>query len=41
MATPAGTLRPELNDDGLHPNKAGYDVMRPLAEKAIAAALGN
>ena len=41
MATPAGTLRPELNDDGLHPNKAGYDVMRPLAEKAIAAALKN
>jgi acyl-CoA thioesterase I len=41
MATPAGTLRPELNDDGLHPNKAGYEVMRPLAEKAIAAALRN
>ncbi len=41
MATPAGTLRPELNDDGLHPNKAGYDVMRPLAEKAIADALKN
>ncbi len=41
MATPAGTLRPELNDDGLHPNKAGYAVMGPLAEKAVAAALGN
>ena len=41
MATPAGTLRPELNDDGLHPNKAGYEVMQPLAEKAIAAALRN
>jgi acyl-CoA thioesterase I len=41
MATPAGTLKPELNDDGLHPNKAGYGVMRPLAEKAIAGALGN
>lgn len=39
MATAAGTLKPELNDDGLHPNKAGYDVMGPLAEKAIAAAL--
>jgi lysophospholipase L1-like esterase len=41
MATPAGTLKPELNDDGLHPNKAGYEVMGPLAEKAIAAALRN
>jgi len=41
MATAAGTLKPELNDDGLHPNKAGYEVMQPLAEKAIADALGN
>lgn len=41
MATAAGTLRPELNDDGLHPNKAGYEVMQPLAEKSIAAALRN
>jgi lysophospholipase L1-like esterase len=39
MATPAGTLKPELNDDGLHPNRAGYAVMRPLAEEAIGAAL--
>ncbi len=41
MATAAGALKPDLNDDGLHPNKAGYDVMRPLAEKGIAAALRN
>jgi len=41
MATAAGTLKPELNDDGLHPNKAGYAVMQPLVEKAIAAALKN
>jgi len=41
MATPAGALKPELNDDGLHPNKAGYDVMRPLAESAIAGVLGK
>jgi lysophospholipase L1-like esterase len=33
-----GLLRPELNDDGLHPNARGYGVMAPLAEKAIAAA---
>jgi lysophospholipase L1-like esterase len=29
----------ELTYDGLHPNDAGYDVMAPLAEKAIALAL--
>jgi hypothetical protein len=34
-----GLLRPDLNDDGLHPNAAGYAVMAPLAEKAIAQAL--
>lgn len=39
MATPAGALKAEVNDDGLHPNTAGYAVMGPLAEKAIAAAL--
>jgi lysophospholipase L1-like esterase len=32
-------LRKELTFDGLHPNAAGYAVMAPLAEKAIAAAL--
>jgi len=34
-------LRKELTQDGLHPNAAGYDVMAPLAEKAIASALGK
>ncbi|HLK21242.1 MAG TPA: SGNH/GDSL hydrolase family protein [Bryobacteraceae bacterium] len=34
-------FRKELTYDGLHPNDAGYDVMEPLAEKAIAAALGQ
>jgi len=29
----------ELTYDGLHPNEAGYDLMLPLAEKAVAAAL--
>lgn len=29
----------ELTYDGLHPNSAGYEVMGPLAEKAIALAL--
>ncbi len=34
-------LKAELSEDGVHPNKAGYAVMAPLAEKAIAAALGK
>lgn len=32
-------LKRELTYDGLHPNDAGYDVMLPLAETAVAAAL--
>jgi lysophospholipase L1-like esterase len=32
-------LRAEYGTDGVHPNKAGYEVMAPLAEKAIAEAL--
>jgi len=32
-------FRKELTFDGLHPNDAGYAVMAPLAEKAIAEAL--
>jgi len=32
-------LKQEFTYDGLHPNDAGYEVMGPLAEKAIAAAL--
>ena len=32
-------FKQELTRDGLHPNDAGYEVMGPLAEKAIAAAL--
>lgn len=39
MANPEGGLKPELSPDGVHPNKAGYDIMAPLAEAAIAAAL--
>jgi len=36
-----GLLRTELNDDGLHPNAAGYGVMAPVAEAAIARALAG
>ena len=32
-------LRRDLSDDGLHPNAAGYKIMAPLADKAIANAL--
>jgi lysophospholipase L1-like esterase/ketosteroid isomerase-like protein len=39
MLDEQGMLRKELTWDGLHPNDAGYEVMGPLAEKAIAMAL--
>lgn len=32
-------LPAELSDDGVHPNEAGYAIMAPLVEKAIARAL--
>jgi lysophospholipase L1-like esterase len=32
-------LRKDLGNDGVHPNLAGYKIMEPLAEKAIAEAL--
>jgi lysophospholipase L1-like esterase len=34
-------FKAELTEDGLLPNAAGYAVMAPLAEQAIAKALGN
>lgn len=39
MADDKGFLKEDLSEDGLHPNKKGYDIMAPLAEQAIAAAL--
>jgi lysophospholipase L1-like esterase len=39
MIDDKGFLRKELSEDGLHPNKAGYDVMVPLAQAAIDKAL--
>lgn len=41
VADAGGRLKPELNDDGLHPNAAGYAVMAPLAERAIREALAR
>ena len=39
MVDSNGMLQRNLSDDGLHPNKAGFAVMAPLAEKAIEHAL--
>ncbi|HWE07372.1 MAG TPA: SGNH/GDSL hydrolase family protein [Rhizomicrobium sp.] len=36
-----GFFRAELTEDGLHPTAKGYEIMNPLAEKAIAQALGR
>jgi lysophospholipase L1-like esterase len=41
MADGKGLLKKELAEDGLHPNKLGYEIMAPLAEKAIAQALAS
>lgn len=39
MVDSQGFLKRDLSEDGLHPNKAGYAVMAPLAEQAIAKSL--
>jgi lysophospholipase L1-like esterase len=39
MLDDKGVLRPEYTWDCLHPNDAGYAVMGPITEQAIAAAL--
>lgn len=39
MSNSEGGLKAELSPDGVHPNKAGYDIMAPLAEAGIAEAL--
>ncbi len=39
MADDKGFLKEDLSEDGLHPNQQGYEIMAPLAERAIAAAL--
>jgi lysophospholipase L1-like esterase len=38
MVDDKGMLKRDLANDGLHPNKAGFAIMAPLAEKAIAGA---
>jgi len=39
VANNEGGLKAELSPDGVHPNKAGYELMAPLAETGIAEAL--
>ncbi|RYE00787.1 MAG: GDSL family lipase, partial [Sphingomonadales bacterium] len=39
LATPNGAMKPELGPDGVHPNKAGYALMKPITQAAIAEAL--
>ena len=41
MVDDRGLLRADLSDDDLHPNAKGYAIMAPLAEAAIAQALGR
>src|SRR6185436_18064551 len=41
MADERQGLKSDLTRDGVHPNAAGYRVMAPLAESAIAAALAR
>jgi lysophospholipase L1-like esterase len=39
MADADGGLKASLSEDGVHPNRAGYDLMGPLAERALQKAL--
>ena len=41
MIDARGLLADEYTDDGIHPSAEGYKVMAPLAERAIAQALGR
>jgi lysophospholipase L1-like esterase len=41
LSGPGGAIRADLSHDGVHPHRSGYAVMKPLAERAIAQALGQ
>jgi lysophospholipase L1-like esterase len=42
LATPEGAMKPELAvDKAVHPNDAGYALMEPLAEVAVAKSLAQ
>jgi lysophospholipase L1-like esterase len=40
MVDDKGLMKRDLADDGLHPNKAGFTIMAPLAEAAIEKVVG-
>ena len=41
MAGPDGGMKPGISLDGVHPNAAGYVIMEPLAEAAIAEGMAR
>jgi acyl-CoA thioesterase I len=38
LTTASGAFRPELSNDGVHPNSDGYATMRPIADAALRKA---
>lgn len=40
LSDEAGNLKAEFTRDGVHPRMAGYQAMRPAAERAMATAMG-
>jgi lysophospholipase L1-like esterase len=41
LATPEGAMRAEFSDDGVHPNRRGYGVMRQALASALTEALAD
>lgn len=41
LTDPQGAMRPKFSEDGVHPGAAGYAVMKPILEAAIARAEGG
>ena len=41
LADERNGLKKGIYNDGIHPNKAGYLIMEPLAEQAIKKAFGK
>ena len=39
LADARGGMKPQYSGDGVHPNAAGYEAMRPVAQAAIAQAI--
>lgn len=39
LATGNGALKPQYSNDGVHPNSAAYEAMRPVAQAAIERAM--